>query len=326
LPYVAFGDSDSAEVGDWVVAVGNQFGLGGSVTAGIISARGRDIQSGPFDDFLQIDAPINRGNSGGPLFDTAGNVIGINTAIYSPSGGNVGIGFAIPSNMAKDIVAELKSNGTVARGWLGVEIQPVSKAIADSLGLEQVRGALVANVIKDSPASRSGFKVGDVILSMDGEPLEEFKELPKRVAASRAGSQSVFDVYREGGEHEVKVVIGAMPGEEKKLALVDDDATAETAKLGLQLARLTPENRERYKLGKDSSGVLVAGVERNSPASKAGIRTGSVINMVGQKTVESPDDVIEHVRYASEQKQSAVLLRVEYRGQNRFVAVKLATA
>ena len=253
-------------------------------------------------------------------------MIGINTAIYSPSGGNVGIGFAIPSNMAKEIVAELENNGTVARGWLGVEIQPVSEAIADSLGLEQARGALVANVIKDSPASRSGFKVGDVILNMDGESIDEFKDLPKRVAATRAGSQSVFEVYRDGGKHRVNVEIGSMPGEEEKLAQAEEGNKVETAKLGLQLASLTPENRERYKLGKDSSGVLVAGVDRNSPASKAGIRPGSVINMVGQKTVESPDDVIEHVRHASEQKQSAVLLRVEYRGQNRFVAVKLATA
>ena len=326
LPYVAFGDSDGADVGDWVVAVGNQFGLGGSATAGIISARGRDIQSGPFDDFLQIDAPINRGNSGGPLFDTNGRVIGINTAIYSPSGGNVGIGFAIPSNMAKDIVAELKNNGTVARGWLGVEIQPVTEAIAESLGLEDARGALVANVVKDSPASRSGFKVGDVILNMDGEPLDEFKDLPKRVAATRAGSKSEFDVYRDGNKHKVKVEIGSMPGEEEQLAQLEDDAKADTAKLGLRLASLTAENRERFKVAKGSSGVLVAGVENGSPASKAGIRPGSVINMVGQKAVESLDDVIERVRLAAEQKQSAVLLRIEYRGQNRFVAVKLATA
>jgi serine protease Do len=326
LPYVSFGDSDSADVGDWVVAVGNQFGLGGSATAGIISARGRDIQSGPFDDFLQIDAPINRGNSGGPLFDTQGRVIGINTAIYSPSGGNVGIGFAIPSNMAKDIVAELKNNGTVARGWLGVEIQPVTEEIAASLGLEDARGALVANVVEDSPASRSGFRVGDVILNMDGKPVAEFKDLPRLVAATTAGSKTVFDVYRDGDKQKVKVEIGSMPGDEEKLAQLEGDAKADTAKLGLQLARLTPENRERYKVGKDSSGVLVADVERNSPASKAGIRPGSVINMVGQKPVETPDDVIERVRLAAEQKQSAVLLRVEYRGQNRFVAVKLATA
>ncbi len=326
LPHVAFGDSDTAEIGDWVVAVGNQFGLGGSVTAGIISARGRDIQAGPFDDFLQIDAPINRGNSGGPLFDTAGNVIGINTAIFSPSGGNVGIGFAIPSNMAKDIVAELKTSGTVARGWLGVEIQPVTEEIAASLGMEQAQGALVANVIKDSPASRSGFRVGDVILNMDGKPIDEFKDLPRLVASTSAGSKSKFKVYRDGDEQQLKVVIGAMPGEEDRLAQVEDDSKANAARLGLQLASLTPEARERYKVNKNSSGVLVAGVERNSPASKAGIRPGSVINMVGQKQVESPDDVIEHVQQAAEQKKSAVLLRIEYRGQNRFVAVKLATA
>lgn len=325
LLYVAFGDSDNAEIGDWVVAVGNQFGLGGSATAGIISARGRDIQSGPFDDFLQIDAPINRGNSGGPLFDTQGNVIGINTAIYSPSGGNVGIGFAIPSNMAEEIVADLKSDGAVARGWLGVEIQPVTEAVADSLGLEQARGALVANVVADSPASRFGFKVGDVILSMDGKPVEEFKDLPRLVAKAIAGKEAVFDVYRNGNKRQLEVVIGVMPDEETKLARADD-TKAQSSKLGLQLASLTPENRERYQVGEDSTGVLVAGVQRNSPASRAGICPGAVINMVGQKPVETPDQVVEHVRNAAEQKQSAVLLRVEYRGQNRFVAVELATA
>jgi len=326
LPYVAFGDSDSAEVGDWVVAVGNQFGLGGSVTAGIISARGRDIQAGPFDDFLQIDAPINRGNSGGPLFDTQGNVIGINTAIFSPSGGNVGIGFAIPSNMAKDIVAELKNNGAGTRGWLGVEIQHVTEEIADSLGLEQAQGALVANVVKDSSADRAGFKAGDVIINMNGELLEEFKDLPKLVARTGVGSKAVFEVYRDGSRQKVRVEIGTMPGEEGKLAMIEDDAAADTTELGLQLTSLTPENRKRFNVARNSSGVLVAAVERGSPASQAGIRPGSVINMVGQKAVETTDDVIELVSEAAEQKQAAVLLRVEYRGQNRFVAVKLASA
>ena len=202
----------------------------------------------------------------------------------------------------------------------------MTEAIADSLRLEQAQGALVANVVDGSPASKAGFKVGDVILNMDGDAIEEFKDLPKLVAGTRAGSKAVFDVYRGGSKQKVSVVIGTMPGEEARLAQVDDDTTAETAKLGIQLASLTPENRERYKVGKDSQGVLVAGVERNSPASKAGIRPGSVINMVGQKTVDSPDDVVEHVRNAAEQKRSAVLLRVEYRGQNRFVAVELATA
>ena len=326
LPSVAFGDSDGAEIGDWVVAVGNQFGLGGSATAGIISARGRDIQSGPFDDFLQIDAPINRGNSGGPLFDTNGNVIGINTAIYSPSGGNVGIGFAIPSNMAKGIVAELKNNGAVTRGWLGVVIQPVTKEIAASLGLNKAQGVLVANVVDNGPASRSGIRVGDVILNMDGEALDDFKDLPKRVAGTGVGNKAVFDIYRDGRKQQLSVVIGSMPGDDKQVARANTNGKADSAKLGLQLAALTAETRERFNVAKDSSGVLVAGVERGSAASKAGIRPGSVINMVGQKAVETPDEVIKHVRDAAEKKQSAVLLRIEYRGQNRFVAVKLATA
>ena len=198
LPYVEFGNSDVAKVGVWVVAVGNPFGLGGTVTAGIISARGRDIQSGPFDDFLQIDAPINRGNSGGPLFDTRGRVIGINTAIYSPSGGNVGIGFAIPSTMARDIIAELETQGSVARGWLGVQIQPVTKEVAESLGLTEQQGALVVSVVPDSPADRAGLQPGDVIVRMNGEALDDFKDLPKLVARAEAGRDSTLDVQRRG--------------------------------------------------------------------------------------------------------------------------------
>ena len=326
LPYVDFGNSDSADVGDWVVAVGNQFGLGGSATAGIISARGRDIQSGPFDDFLQIDAPINRGNSGGPLFNTQGHVIGINTAIISPSGGNVGIGFAIPSNMAKDIVALLKKNGEVTRGWLGVQIQPVTEEIAESLGLKETQGVLVASVVKDSPASRSGIRPGDVIIYMDGEPLEDIKDLLKLVSEARIGSQAVLEVQRNGSMQQVEIVIGSMPGDEVKLAQIDGDATVGTAKLGIQLASLTPETRKRFNVAKESSGVLVASVESGSPASRAGIRPGYVINMVGQKTVETPDDVIERIHLAAEKKHSAVLLRVEYRGEKHFISVKLATA
>jgi serine protease Do len=326
LPFVAFGDSDSADVGDWVVAVGNQFGLGGSATAGIISARGRDIQSGPFDDFLQIDAPINRGNSGGPLFDTQGHVIGINTAIFSPSGGNVGIGFAIPSNIASDIVAQLKDQGEVTRGWLGIQIQPVTQEIAESLGLEQARGAIVASVVKGSPASRSDIKPGDVIMAMDGEPVDDFKDLPKEVAVTRIGSEVVLKLQRDGSTQQVEVVIGSMPGEEEQLAQSERGNTVDKAELGLQLASLTPETRKRFNVAKASSGVLVASVENGSPASKAGIRPGSVINMVGQKSVDTPDDIIERVRLAAEKKQSAVLLRVEYQGENRFVAVKLAAA
>lgn len=326
LPFVTMGDSNKTEVGDWVIAVGNQFGLGGTATAGIVSARGRDIQSGPFDDFLQIDAPINRGNSGGPLFDARGQVIGINTAIYSPSGGNVGIGFAIPSNMAKDIVAQLRDNGGVSRGWLGVHIQPVTDEIAESLGLKEAKGVLVASVVKDSPASIAGIKPGDVITSMDGVVLDEFKDLSKRVAGTKADSSSVFHIQREGTGRDVKIIIGSMPVDEAQLAQVENESVSDTAALGIQLAGLTAEARKQYNIDKDSDGVLVADVKANSPASKAGIRTGYVINMVGQEAVKTPDEVIERVKAAADKKHTAVLLRVEFQGEKRFVSVKLASA
>lgn len=326
LPFVEMGDSSKAEVGDWVVAVGNQFGLGGTATAGIISARGRDIQSGPFDDFLQIDAPINRGNSGGPLFDTNGQVVGINTAIYSPSGGNVGIGFAIPSNMAKDIVAQLLDNGGVSRGWLGVHIQPVTDEIAESLDLNEAKGVLVASVVKGSPAGNAGIKPGDVITSMDGVELDEFKDLSKRVAGTKAGSSSVFHIQREGTGRDVKVNIGSMPGEKEQLAGLENESVSDTAALGIQLTGLTPEARKQYSIDKDSYGVLVTDVKANSPASRAGIRTGYVINMVGQKVVKTPDEVVERVKAAADKKHTAVLLRVEFQGEKRFVSVKLASA
>jgi serine protease Do len=326
LPFVEMGDSDKADIGDWVIAVGNQFGLGGTATAGIISARGRDIQSGPFDDFLQIDAPINKGNSGGPLFNAQGRVIGINTAIYSPSGGTVGIGFAIPSNMAKEIVTQLKANGEVSRGWLGVQIQPITEDIAESLGLKEARGALVASVIKDSPASKAGIKPGDVITSMDGKTLEDFKDLSRLVAITKAGSHSVLEIHRQSKASKIEIVIGRMPGEEVKQAKAENDSASDSAALGIQLASLTPETRKRYSVAESSNGVLVAGVESGSPASKAGIRPGYVINMVGQDVVKTPDDVIDRIKLAAKQKHPVVLLRIEDKGEKRFVAVKLASA
>jgi serine protease Do len=198
LPFVELGDSDSARVGEWVVAVGNPFGLGGTVTAGIVSARGRDINSGPYDDYLQIDAPINRGNSGGPLFNNRGQVIGVNSQIYSPTGGSVGIGFAIPSNLVRDVVAELETNGKVARGWLGVQIQPLTDDIAESLGLTETHGALVAGVEPGSPAELGGIEVGDVIVSLNDAKLEDFKDLSKLVADAEAGSESTLQVIRQG--------------------------------------------------------------------------------------------------------------------------------
>ncbi len=324
LPYVALGDSDNAQVGEWVVAVGNPFGLGGTVTAGIISARGRDIQSGPFDDFIQIDAPINRGNSGGPLFDNQGNVIGINTAIFSPSGGNVGIGFAIPSNIANDVIAQLKSDGRVQRGWLGVQIQPLSKDIAESLELADTDGALVAAVENDSPAQDGGIEAGDVIVSLDGVQLENFKDLAKRIAAIKPGSDTTLEVSRQGKMHELQIEIARAPGSEQTLALADKAQNDDTPKLGVYLSALTPEARQKYRIDQQSSGVLVAGVEAGSPASKAGIQEGQVINMVAQQAVKSPQDVIDLVQLAVKEDKSTVLMMVEQNGSQRFIAVRFA--
>ena len=268
---MVLGSSESAEVGDWVLAVGNPFGLGGTVTAGIISARGRDIQAGPFDDFLQIDAPINRGNSGGPLFDASGRVIGINTAIYSPSGGSVGIGFAIPSEMAGDIIEQLKVAGVVERGWLGVEFQPVNEAVAASLGLDEAQGALVAGVVEDGPAEKAGVQVGDVILRMDGEKLDDPKDLPRMVAAARAGDRVDFDVLRNGKTRTVRVKIGASETEPTLAAVQTQE---EPARLGVQLQPLTPDVRQRYGI-EATEGVLVMNVERGSPAAPCGYPPGS---------------------------------------------------
>ena len=323
LPFVELGNSDTARVGEWVVAVGNPFGLGGTVTAGIVSARGRDINSGPFDDFIQIDAPINRGNSGGPLFNNQGQVIGVNSMIYSPTGGNVGIGFAIPSNLVSEIVAELETNGKVARGWLGVQIQPVTEDIAESLDLEETHGALVAGVAPDSPAAVAGIKPGDVIVSLDGDKLEEFKDLPKLVADTAAGTESTLQVMRQGETLDLEVEIGSMPEEDVKVALADD---SDTPKLGVYLSDLTPEARQRFRIGEETEGVLIAGVQQDRPDAKAGIEAAQVINMVGQETVHTPQDVITRVQQAAAEDKSSVLLMLVHEGQQRFVAVKFAKA
>jgi serine protease Do len=321
LPYVEFGDSSGAEVGDWVVAVGNPFGLGGTVTAGILSARGRDIQAGPFDDFLQVDAPINRGNSGGPLFDSEGRVIGINTAIYSPSGGSVGIGFAIPAELAVNIIDQLKDGGTVERGWLGVEYQPVTDAVAASLGLDGTKGALVASVVAGGPAEKAGVKMGDVILSLDGKPLEDPKDLPRLVAGTKAGAEVELKVLRNGKQKKLDVEIGRSEAE-AELAAVPASAK-EPARLGVQLSALTPEIRQRYGL-EAASGALVTDVQRGSPAANAGIRPGQIITMVGQTVVTSPKDVAREIEKAAGEGRPSVLLMVERGGARQFVAVELA--
>jgi serine protease Do len=323
LPYVELGDSDGTKVGDWVIAVGNPFGLGGTVTAGIISARGRDLHSGPFDDYLQIDAPINRGNSGGPLFDATGRVIGVNTAIWSPSGGSVGIGFAVPSTLARSVVDQLMAHGSIARGWLGVQIQAVTPEVAESLGVAEEKGALVAAVTPESPAAKAGLRPGDLILSMDGKPLDDFKALPRLVAGAEPGQGASLEVLREGKTRDLSVTLGRTPGTETTASSDPSEATPARGQLGLQLAPLTPETKKRQGLPADAEGVLVLDVKKGSPASKAGIRAGSVVLMIDQSPVETPDALVKKVRQAYEAKRTSVLLLVEHEGDRTFVAVKL---
>lgn len=321
LPFVELSDSAEARVGDWVLAIGNPFGLGGSVNAGIISARGRDIQSGPYDDYLQIDAQINRGNSGGPLFDSRGRVIGVNTAIFSPSGGNIGIGFAIPAETAEGIVNQLIAKGRVDRGWLGVQIQPVTEEVAESLGLEQAGGVLVANVMPETPALRAGVKSGDIILKAAGQRLADHRELTKLIAQIEAGTEIELEVLRDGKLRVIDVVIGEMPGPE--LAQLGGGATkdANDPRIGLYLAPLTPETREERGLATDAEGVLVAEVAPGSPSQRAGIEPGSLISMVGQRTVNTPEELVDAVRAAAKNERPSVLLRVEKDGEQRFITV-----
>lgn len=321
LPYVELGDSSGARIGDWVLAVGNPFGLGGSVNAGIISARGRDIQSGPYDDYIQIDAPINRGNSGGPLFDARGNVIGVNTAIFSPSGGNIGIGFAIPSETVASVVNDLRTTGRVERGWLGVQIQSVNEAMAESLGLPDANGVLVADVLGDGPARAAGVRAGDVIRGAGGAPMNEARDLTRLVAAQSAGSRLELQVFRNGQTVTIPVTIGRMPSDDQVAAAPAPAAENDQARIGLYLAPLTPELRAERGLDADRTGVLVAEVEAGSPAQRAGIEPGSLISMVGQQQVSTPEELATAIREAARSERPSVLLRVERDGQQRFVAV-----
>jgi serine protease Do len=319
LPWVEFGDSDAARVGDWVIAIGNPFGLGGTATTGIVSARGRDIQAGPFDDFLQIDAPINRGNSGGPLFDTAGKVIGINTAIYSPNGGSVGIGFAIPSSLAEGIVDQLKTEGQVERGWLGISIQGISDDIAAGLGLEDPRGALVADVVSGSPADEAGLRSGDVITGFGGTEVSTVKDLTRLAANATPGSEVLVEVWRDGDTVELEVKLGSSL--EESPAVAREPAHG---KLGLSLAPLTDAERQRLGLAEDVQGAVVASVVPGSPAARKGLRPGDVIAMVGHEPVASPDDVVREVARAREAERDTVLLKIVRGEQSRYVALGLA--
>ncbi len=325
LPYARFGDSASTRVGDWVVAIGNPFGLGGTATAGIVSARGRDIQSGPFDDFLQIDAPINRGNSGGPLFDLSGRVIGINTAIYTPNGGSVGIGFAIPSNLAQPVIDDLRTSGRVERGFLGVTIQQVDDDIAKGLGLASPKGALVASVVKGGPADKAGIRAGDVIVSVDGSEVDHVKELTRKVAEEAPNHDVPIEVLRNGKRESLEVRLGETPTDNPTAtATATAGATsphASARSLGIKLAALTPDMRQRLGVGEDVSGAVIVEVDPSSGAAQKGLRPGDVVLMVGQTPVTSPEQTVEEVEREKSTGRETVLLRILRDGQAIFVPV-----
>ncbi len=327
LPAVSWGDSDQVRVGDWVVAIGNPFGLGGTVTAGIISARQRDINAGPYDDFLQTDASINRGNSGGPMFNMKGEVIGINTAIFSPSGGSVGIGFAIPSALAKPVVIQLLKYGRTKRGWLGVRIQTVTEEIAESLGRDDKHGALVADVTENSPAEKAEVEAGDVILTFDGKSVKQMRQLPRMVADTEIGRRVKMEVWRKGAIKELWVTLGELEEAERVADLGGGDEGVEgdedTEALGMTLARITPELRERYDLGGDQEGVVVTEVHGESAAAEKGIRPGDVIVEVAQAEVLTPREVLDKVREVMDTKRRSVLLLLQREGDLRFVAVRI---
>lgn len=313
LPYVTFGDSDGTRVGDWVVAIGNPYGLGGSVTTGIISARSRHINAGPFDDFLQTDAAINRGNSGGPMFDLDGKVIGVNTAIFSPTGGNVGIGFAIPASIVKPTIEQLKQYGRTHRGWLGVKIQHVTDEVADSVGLDKARGALVLEVTPDSPAAKAGIEAGDVILSFGGRDVKEMRELPRIVAETKIGAKVDVTVWRAERETSVSVTTGELDEKEEPAAKADgkSDAAPHGEKLlGMTLAPLDEDLRKQFGLPKKSEGVAVLDVDASGAAASRGITSGDVITGVGQQDVASVDALKKAIETAKKDGKKYALIRV----------------
>jgi serine protease Do len=319
LPHVEFGDSTRAKVGQPVMAVGNPFGLGGTVTSGIISARGRDIQSGPFDDYIQTDAAINRGNSGGPLFDMDGKVIGINTAIFSPNGGSIGLGFAIPASLAEPVVNQLKDHGRVERGLLGVQIQPVTDEIANSLSLGSTSGALVAQVESDSAAQKAGIQSGDVIRSVDGKDIATVRDLTRTIAAAQPGSTVKLHLMRDGKDVTVQAKLGdSAPAKEAKAEGKAD--AKEPMSFGVSLAPLSPESRQQLGLKDSVKGALIAAVEPGSPADEQGLRAGDVLQQVGHDPVDSPKDAVAKLREAKDSKKP-VLMKIFREGMTRFVAV-----
>jgi serine protease Do len=331
LPAVPWADSDKSRVGDWVLAIGNPFGLGGSVTAGIVSARGRDIRQGPYDDFIQTDAAINRGNSGGPLFNMDGQVVGINTAIYSPSGGSIGIGFSIPANMAKQVVAQLKDFGRAKRGWLGVQIQQVTPDIADGLGLHPARGAMVASVTDDGPAAKAKIHGGDVILKFNNEDVKEMRTLPRIVAETPIGTQVPVEVWRDGKDITIQASIAELPDDVQQASATPAapakpaDASMAITSLGMKVATITDDLRGKYSLAADQKGVVVTEVTSNGAAAGRGLKQGDVVVEVQQETVASPQDVEDRVQKYSKMGRKTVLMLVQNSDGLRWVPLPLSS-
>ncbi|MEP9371766.1 DegQ family serine endoprotease [Mesorhizobium sp. KR1-2] len=331
LTAVKFGDSNKMRIGDWVMAVGNPFGLGGTVTVGIVSARNRDINSGPYDDFIQTDAAINRGNSGGPLFNMEGEVVGINTAIISPSGGSIGIGFSIPSELAAGVVQQLAEYGETRRGWLGVRIQPVTDEIAESLGMKSAKGALVAGVIKGGPVDNGTIQAGDVITKFDGKDVHEMRDLPRVVAESPVGKAVDVIIVRKGVEQTVKVTLGRLEdgeklakGEDAKKPQSSEAEVATASVLGMTIGDLDDAARSKFGIGTDVSGVVVREVAPNSPAAERGIAPGEVITEIAQESVSSPKDVMDRIAALKEQgRKNALLMLASKSGELRFVTVRM---
>ncbi len=315
FPYVKLSDK-APRIGDWVLAVGNPFGLGGTVTAGIVSARGRDIGASAYDDFIQIDAPVNKGNSGGPTFDTDGNVIGVNTAIFSPSGGSVGIAFAIPADTVTSVIGQLKEHGSVTRGWIGVQIQPVTPDIADSLGLKKAEGALVAEPQAGSPAAKAGIEAGDIITAVDGVPVKDARDLAKKIGSKAPKTTVKLSVVHQGSEKTLSLTLGELPNQKEARASTggSDNGTAELGKLGLTLA---PASRVA---GAGAQGVVVTGVD-SSGAVADRFSTGDVILEVAGKSVSTPTEVRTAITSARSEGKRSVLVRVKSGDNTRFVAL-----
>ncbi len=331
LPSVNWGDSETLRIGDWVLAIGNPFGLGGTVTAGIVSARQRDINSGPYDDYIQTDASINRGNSGGPMFNMAGEVVGINTAIFSPSGGSIGIGFAIPSNLAKPIIDQIRDFGHAKRGWLGVRIQTVSEELAEGLRMSEAKGALIASVTKDGPAEKAGIKQGDVVVTFDGKAVTAMRGLPRIVAETPTGRTVKVVIWRAGKEETLDVMVGELTEEAEARTLnasVDTPPSEAKANpvtaLGLSLVPMSAGLREKYKIPDDAKGVVISEVVPDGPASARNLQQGDVIAEVDQKAVTTADEVAERVKAAQDNGYRVVTLLINRAGEFQWVALTIA--